>query len=103
MRTLPVVLAAMPMGLSGQFENLGEPIYWYLAVFVLLVPIVRSELAAFRDPGPAAFRGYVSKLLLGFVFLDALACYAAAGWQTGLIVLTLVIPPRIISRWAPMT
>jgi len=56
-----------------------------------------------RHPGPTAFRKHVSKLLLGFVFLDALACTAAVGWPAGLIVLTLLVPTVVISRWAPMT
>ncbi len=97
------LLSGLPIVLP-EFWNLPlTPNIWFgcLAVFGLIV--ARSLLLTLSNPGPTVFRQYVSKLLLGFVFLDAMVAFASAGWPSGLIVLTLVVPPLVISRWAPMT
>ncbi len=98
-----LLLGTMPAILSNYFEHLELPILWYGAMLLLLLPILRNESLAFASPGPNSFRRHVSLLLLGFIFLDALACYAAMGWPTGLILLTLVLPTKIAKHWAPMT
>lgn len=97
------LLAGMPWLMSGVWDDWSITVIWYgcLGLFGLIV--ARSLLTALKKPGPEAFRKYVTILLLGFVVLDGLAAFAAAGWISGVIVLTLVVPSRVIARWAPMT
>jgi 4-hydroxybenzoate polyprenyltransferase len=48
-------------------------------------------------------RNLVSRMIQGFIVIDAIAATAAAGWASGLAVLTLLIPTMMIARRAPMT
>ncbi len=48
-------------------------------------------------------RHLVTRMLQGFIVIDAIAATAAAGWPSGLAVLSLLIPTLIIARWAAMT
>jgi hypothetical protein len=48
-------------------------------------------------------RNVVTRLLQGFIVIDAIAATLAAGWIAGLAVLCLLIPTLIIARWAAMT
>jgi hypothetical protein len=45
----------------------------------------------------------VTRMLQGFIVIDAVAATLAAGWIAGLAVLALLIPTLIIARWAAMT
>jgi len=97
------LLAAMPWVLAGFWNDRTMVAIWFGCLGLFGLVVARGLMAALRNPGPAAFRKYVMILLLGFVVLDGLAVFAAVGWISGAIVLTLVIPSRVIARWAPMT
>ena len=45
----------------------------------------------------------VGRIITGFILVDAFMVYAAMNWQSAAIVLSLLIPTWIASRWAPMT
>ncbi len=96
-------MGGLPWVVSDYFGVQSILPIWYgcLAMFGLVVTF--SLLHATWNPGPSAFRQHVTKLLLGFVFLDALAVAFVVGWSSGLIILTLIIPSWVASRWAPMT
>lgn len=92
---LPTILSA-----AGEAQF---PAIWFGCLLALCLLAVNSYVETQRSPTPATFRQHVTRLLLGFILFDALACAAAAGWPAGAIVLTLVLPTILISRWAPMT
>jgi 4-hydroxybenzoate polyprenyltransferase len=69
---------------------------------ILLTHIARSE-AVGEWARRLRVRGLVTRMIQGFIVLDAVAAALGAGWQSGLIVLTLLIPTLLISRRAPMT
>jgi len=96
------LVGTLPLALSP-FQVAKFPIVWFGCLLSMCLLLLGSHQETQHNPSPTAFRKHVSKLLLGFIFLDALACTAAVGWPAGLIVLTLVIPTLVISRWAPMT
>jgi len=96
------LVGLLPMAISS-FREAPFPTVWYGCLLLMGLLVLGSHLKTLRKPSPAAFRRHVSKLLLGFIFLDALACTVAVGWPAGLMVLTLVVPSWVISRWAPMT
>lgn len=57
---------------------------------------------------PTAFqvgmlRSTVGRLIMGFILLDALAVYTAWDLKSGFVVLALLLPTWIASRFAPMT
>jgi len=96
------LVGLLPMAISS-FRESPFPAVWYGCLLSMGLLMLGSHLETQRKPNPTIFRRHVSKLLLGFIFLDALACTVAVGWPAGLIVLTLVVPSWVISRWAPMT
>ncbi|NOY29753.1 MAG: UbiA family prenyltransferase [Planctomycetes bacterium] len=96
------LVGLLPVAISS-FQEAPFPAVWYGCLLLVCLLLLGSHQETQRQPSPVAFRRHVSKLLLGFIVMDALACTAAMGWPAGLIVLTLVVPPWIISRWAPMT
>lgn len=59
--------------------------------------------SGFRSPRPVAFRKTVSRMIVGFILMDALMVFAHLGGNSALAVLSLLIPTWIASRWAPMT
>jgi hypothetical protein len=48
-------------------------------------------------------RRIVTRMILGFILLDAVAATIAAGLPSGLAVLALMIPSLLGARRAPMT
>jgi 4-hydroxybenzoate polyprenyltransferase len=72
------------------------------AYTVLLTQVARSENAG-TLARKLGVRNLVTRLLQGFIVIDAIAATAAAGWPAGLAVLLLLIPTLLIARWAAMT
>ncbi len=101
-RTLNVLLGA------SAAENLSShaPAWAYaLGVglyTVTLTYFVRRETTD-DDAEMVQRRTVVTRMILGFIVLDACAAMLAAGWLSGLSVLALVVPSLIAARWAPMT
>lgn len=48
-------------------------------------------------------RNIVTRMIQGFIVIDAAAATLAAGWPSGLAVLALLIPTILLARRAPMT
>jgi 4-hydroxybenzoate polyprenyltransferase len=69
---------------------------------ILLTYIARSETVG-EWARRLRVQGLVTRMIQGFIVLDAIAATLAAGWQSGLIVLALLIPTLLFARKAPMT
>ena len=72
------------------------------AYTVGLTYVARSEMIG-NVARSLHIRNVVTRLLQGFIVLDAIAATLAAGWLAGLAVLALLIPTMIIARRAAMT
>ena len=90
-----ILLAGMPFVLPGFWHNTSQVAAWYGCLGIFNLIVARKLFMTLSKPCPAAFRKYVTVLLLGFVVLDSLAAVAAAGWIAGAIVFTLVLPSRV--------
>ena len=96
-------LLVVPMLLRSEA---AEPNHWYawVAAWLLLAGCFGGSLYRARQTATAAgFRRHVATLIMGFIALDALVSWAAAGAIAGALVLTLLVPTVIASRQAPMT
>lgn len=101
-RTLNVFLGA---SIAADLSH--EPIVWTFAFgvgayTVGLTYVARSEMVG-NLARSLRVRNLVTRLLQGFIVIDAIAATLAAGWMAGLTVLALLIPTLIITRWAAMT
>ncbi len=66
----------------------------FLAVFVLI-----RAVPAIVDPSSAPVRAAVRRSIAALIFLDAAACYAAAGPFYAILVAILVVPMTMVGRW----
>ena len=48
-------------------------------------------------------RRRVQRMIFAFILMDTLMAYATVGWQSAVVLLSLLIPTWIASRFAPMT
>lgn len=95
------------LGASIAADLADEPFAWAFALGVgaytmALTYVARSEMVG-AMARTLRIRNVVTRMLQGFIVIDAAAATLAAGWTAGLAVLTLLIPTLIISRWAAMT
>ena len=101
-RTLNVFLGA-----SIATDLSDEPIAWAFAFGVGAYTVALTYVARSEMVGNLArslhIRNVVTRMLQGFIVIDAVAATLAAGWIAGLAVLALLIPTLIIARWAAMT
>jgi 4-hydroxybenzoate polyprenyltransferase len=101
-RTLNVFL-----GTSIAADLSDEPIAWAFAFGVGAYTVALTYVARSEMVGNLArslhIRNVVTRMLQGFIVIDAVAATLAAGWIAGLAVLALLIPTLIIARWAAMT
>jgi 4-hydroxybenzoate polyprenyltransferase len=101
-RTLNVLLgASAAANLADQWDA------WFYAAGVGAYTVVLTVLAR-RETGGSVeqsfrTRALVTKMILGFIVLDACAATVAAGWLSGVAVLALLIPSLLAARRAPMT
>lgn len=101
-RTLNVFLgASIAVNLSD------EPWAWAFAFAVGAYTVGLTYVARSEMVGNLArslhIRHVVTRLLQGFIVIDAIVATLAAGWLAGLAVLALLIPTLIIARRAAMT
>lgn len=77
------------------------------AIGVGLYTVVLTNIARSETIGELSrklhVRNLVTRMIQGFIVLDAIAATIAAGWPSGLAVLALLIPTILIARRAPMT
>lgn len=101
-RILNVLLgASVARDLSHRYDALA----YALAVgmyTITLTYIARQETFG-SEADMRRTRRLVTRLIQGFIVIDAIAATAAAGWHAGLIVLSLLIPTLLLARKTPMT
>lgn len=101
-RTLNVFLGA-----SIAADLSDEPWAWAFALAVGAYTVGLTYVARSEMVGNLArslhIRSLVTRLLQGFIVIDAVVATLAAGWLAGLAVLALLIPTLIIARRAAMT
>jgi 4-hydroxybenzoate polyprenyltransferase len=101
-RTLNVFLGA-----SVAADLSDEPLAWAFAFGVGVYTVGLTYVARSEMVGNIArslrVRNLVTRMLQGFIVIDAIAATLAAGWMAGLAVLALLIPTLVIARWAAMT
>ncbi|RIK77270.1 MAG: hypothetical protein DCC67_12905 [Planctomycetota bacterium] len=77
------------------------------AALVGVYALALTQTARSETAGPVSrmlrVRNVVTRMIQGFIVIDAIAATIAAGWPSGLAVLALLIPTLALSRWAPMT
>lgn len=101
-RLLCVLLGASA---AADLSHRWEP--WAYAVLVGAYTVGLTFLAQRETVGTAAFmartRLSVTRLIQGFIVLDAIAATASAGWLSGLAVLALLVPTKLLARRTAMT
>ncbi|MDZ4659620.1 MAG: UbiA family prenyltransferase [Bythopirellula sp.] len=99
-RLMNVLLgASVGANLATFTEN---PIAWVYAAVIGLYTMGITILAR-RETESRLMRGTVTRLIQLFIVFDATVSALAAGWLSGLAVLSLLIPTRFLARKLPMT
>ncbi|MEM8947412.1 MAG: UbiA family prenyltransferase [Planctomycetota bacterium] len=84
------------------FETL--PAYGWIAGWLIVVFAARiAVFEAFLDPTPSSVQKAVSRLIMLFIPLDALAGAAGTDWIAGLVILSLMVPTYVATRRIAMT
>lgn len=101
-RTLNVLLgASVASDLRWHWPALGYALG--VGAYTMLVTHVAQTEADGAASRQAAVRRLVTRMIQGFIVIDAAAAGVAAGWQSGLAVLALLVPILLIARRTPMT
>jgi 4-hydroxybenzoate polyprenyltransferase len=101
-RTLNVLLGA---SIAGDLMRQWVALTYALGVGVYTIAltyVARSETIG-AVSRKLRVQNLVTRLIQGFIVIDAVAATMAAGWQSGLVVLALLIPTVLFARRAPMT
>ncbi len=72
---------------------------WYLIIALAAVYILMHCARAIAEPSPGPVRSVVRRLITTLIFLDAAACYVAAGPFYALVVAILVVPTTLLGQW----
>ena len=103
-----VMLAGV--GLVGSLPWLAEELWiipqwhkvswnWCGIIALMAGFVLVRGVPAIAQPSPGPVRAAVSRSITALIFLDAAACYAAAGPFYAILVAVLVIPTTIVGRW----
>jgi len=71
---------------------------WYLIIVLLAAFVLVRGIPAIAQPSPGPVRAAVRRSITGLIFLDAAACYAAAGPFYAILVAVLVVPTTVLGR-----
>ncbi len=72
---------------------------WYMIIVLWAGYTLFHCASAVIQPSPGPVRAAVRRLITALIFLDAAACYAAAGPFYAVLVAVLVVPATIMGRW----
>ena len=101
MMVLPLLM--LPRALRTSSPIGGDWTAWVCAWLALTGAYAASLYRARITGTTAGYRQHVSAVIVGFLLLDALISWAAAGRMAGLAVLALILPILLGARRAPMT
>jgi 4-hydroxybenzoate polyprenyltransferase len=76
---------------------------WTLLWIGIMGWVASACWRAMGDPSPKFVQAGVIRMIVLFVVIDAVLCLARVGPGLALVILSLLIPMRLASRWAPMT
>lgn len=76
---------------------------WALLWIGIIGWVASACWRALGDPSPPLVQAGVIRMIVLFVVIDAVLCLARVGPGIALVILSLLIPMRLASRWAPMT
>ena len=79
--------------------QVGPPWNWYGIIALVAGFAFLRCLPAIADPSPEPVRAVVRRAIAALIFLDAAACYAAAGPYYALFVAVLVVPTTMLGWW----
>jgi 4-hydroxybenzoate polyprenyltransferase len=80
-----------------------QPQRWNLLISLLGIMIAWRCLWAVIDPSPFRVRMAVTQSILSLVILDAAVCFAVSGVAWALMILLLLAPALLFSRWIEAT
>ena len=101
-RALNVLLgASAARDLAGHWPALGYALGIGLYTMALTA-VARSETVG-QWSRRRYVRSLVTRMIQGFIVIDAIAAGVAAGWPSALAVLALLVPTWLLERQAPMT
>ena len=103
-----VMLAGV--GLIGRLPRLTDRLWmlrgnqpdlssWYTIVALLAGLVLVRCLPAIVQPSPGPVRAAVGRSITALIFLDAAACFVAAGPSSAIVVAMLVVPTMVLARW----
>jgi 4-hydroxybenzoate polyprenyltransferase len=72
---------------------------WYMLIALLAGFVLARCVSAIVQPSPGPVRAAVRRSITALIFLDAAACYAAAGPFYAILVAVLVVPVTLVGRW----
>jgi 4-hydroxybenzoate polyprenyltransferase len=77
--------------------------FWALLWAGLIGWAATACYRAARDSCPQNVQAAVVRLILMFIVIDSVICLAVSGPGLALVILSLLVPMRLASHWAPMT
>ncbi len=96
------LVGAVPW-LTGELWMLRQPQpefwRWHTIVALLAGFVLIRSVPAIIEPSSGPVRAAVRRSIAALIFLDAAACYAAAGPFYAILVALLVVPTTIVGRW----
>jgi 4-hydroxybenzoate polyprenyltransferase len=97
------LLFAWPWTLVGDPSRGAGPVAATIGLSAFAAYVAVQALRAMRAREPHEIRAAITRLLVGFILMDACAATAAAGWLSGFAVVLLLAPTLLGARKAPMT
>lgn len=101
------VIVLFGMGLVAMLpvvSTIGVPREFWLLLWVGLIGWAAFACwRATEGPSPQNVQAAVVRLIRLFVVIDSAICLAVSGPGTALVILSLLLPMYLASRWAPMT
>ena len=98
------MLASMPSWSDRVVPLLREqPQRWWLLMLVLGALITWRCLRAILKPEPDRVQAAVQLCILSLIVLDAAVCYAVRGMIPAVMILLLIVPATMLSRWIRVT
>jgi len=98
-----VVVATLFVSLQTGKAMGSQILFWVSCVALNLFLWLGLLSPLDKGVSSEALRGAIGRIIKGFILLDALIVSSTVGPLAGLVVLSLIIPTWIASRFAPMT
>jgi 4-hydroxybenzoate polyprenyltransferase len=92
------LVASLPW-LTDALWGLRQLQPWGWLVVLLAAFVLVRCAPAIAEPSPGPVRAAVRRLITALIFLDATACYAAAGPFYAILVAALVVPTTLAGQW----